>query len=162
MKLSIFKTIFTALSMVVAVSLVRAQTTQLQPYKTGVGLLIDVGEGITLVGPHAKHFFAPNHAGEAGILFGSETTGIQLMYQYHQTIGEVQGLQWYLGLGGSVYFEKDVDKPTFGMVPAGGLDYKINKAPLDVFFDWRPKFLFWDGDTDFLAARFGFGLRFTF
>ena len=132
-----------------------------QPYRTGAGLLIDVGEGVTLVGPHVKHFFAPNHAGEGAVLFGGGVTSLQAMYQYNQPIGELDGLQWYLGIGGNIFFEEDVDA-TFGIVPAAGLDYKIAKAPIDLSFDWRPKFLLYDGDSEFLAARFGIGLRFTF
>lgn len=140
--------------------LATAQSTE-QPYRTGAGLLIDVGEGVTLVGPHVKHFFAPNHAGEAAVLFGGGLTALQAMYQYHQSIGDVNGLQWYLGLGGNVFLEKEVDA-TFGIVPAAGLDYKIAPAPIDLFFDWRPKFLLYDGGSEFLGARFGLGLRFTF
>lgn len=161
MKVTFVKLAVSILFIVTIFPLAHAQTGDGQPYKTGAGLLIDVGEGVTLVGPHVKHFFATNHAGEAGVLFGGGLTAVNVMYQYHQGIGEVQGLQWYLGLGGNVFFEKDVD-PMFGIVPAGGLDFKIPKAPLDLFFDWRPKFLLWEGDSEFRAARFGFGLRFTF
>ena len=40
-------------------------------YNTGIGLLVDVGDGATLVGPHVKHFFSRNNAGEFAVLFGS-------------------------------------------------------------------------------------------
>lgn len=161
MKSILVKTAIFIVLIAVTISSTHAQTGDAQPYRTGAGLLIDVGEGVTLVGPHVKHFFAPNHAGEAGVLFGGGMTTIHVMYQYHQGIGEIHGLQWYLGLGGNIFFEKDVD-PTFGIVPVGGIDYKIEKAPIDLFFDWRPKFLLHEGENEFVAARFGFGLRFTF
>ncbi len=161
MKSTFVKITFSFLFVAAVGSTVSAQTSATQPYKTGAGLLIDVGEGVTLVGPHVKHFFAPNHAGEAGVLFGGRITAVNVMYQYHQTIGDVNGLQWYLGLGGNALFAKDAD-PTFGIMPAAGIDYKIEKAPIDLFFDWRPKFLFYEAENEFVAARFGFGLRFTF
>src|SRR5690606_19628356 len=105
MKSSFVKTAVLVLSLSIATFSVVAQTGN-PPYKTGAGLMVAVGEGITLVGPHVKHVFAPNLAGEAAELFGSSTTGIQLMYQYDQGIGDVQGLQWYLGLGGSYSLRK--------------------------------------------------------
>ncbi|WP_057937857.1 hypothetical protein [Algoriphagus resistens] len=131
-----------------------------QTYKTGVGLLIDVGDGGTLVGPHVKHFFQPNHAGEAALQFGSGLTVLQAMYQYHQPISGAEGLQWYLGLGGALLFPNNSGNTHFGIVPAAGIDYKISSAPISLFADWRPKFLISDGQNEFLAARFGLGLRF--
>ncbi|WP_036603014.1 hypothetical protein [Olivibacter sitiensis] len=148
--------------MCIAVLFIGMSSSKAQSYQTGAGLMIDVGEGVTLVGPHVKHFFAPNHAGEGGILFGSGLTTVSAMYQYNQPIEGAEGLQWYLGLGANVIFEKDVDDVVFGIVPAAGLDYKIGTAPIDIFADWRPKFLMYDGESEFLASRFSFGLRFTF
>src|SRR5690554_2277765 len=135
----------------------QAQTT----YKTGVGLTIDVGDGGTLVGPHVKHFFDNNQAGEASLQFGTGLTILQLMYQYHQPVQEAQGLQWYIGLGGALAFPDGGGDTVFGIVPAAGLDYKLDNIPIDLFLDWRPKFMLYQSESEFLAARFGFGLRFT-
>ena len=148
------------LALVCAAFMGKAQSTN-QQYTNGAGLMVDVGEGVTFVGPHIKHFFTPNHAGEAALMFGGHATSLQAMYQYNQEINDVRGLQWYLGLGANVIFQKAVDA-TFGIVPAAGLDYKIMGAPIDAFFDWRPKFMMYSGDSEFVAARFGLGLRFTF
>lgn len=133
---------------------------QAQTYKTGAGLLLDVGDGGTLVGPHIKHFFNPNSAGEFALQFGNGATVLQAMYQYHQPVNNAPGLQWYLGLGGMVAFPNRGRDTYFGIVPAAGLDYKLDNIPIALFADWRPKFMLYDGNNEFLAARFGFGLRF--
>ncbi len=156
-----FKVISKVLICFIAV-LASIQYSQAQTaYKTGVGLLIDVGDGGTLVGPHVKHFFDNNQAGEAALQFGSGMTMVQLMYQYHQPIQEAEGLQWYLGLGGALGFPKYGDNVLFGIVPAAGLDYKLDNIPINLFLDWRPKFLIYESESEFDAARFGLGLRFT-
>lgn len=130
-----------------------------QTYKTGAGLLIDAGDGVTVVGPHVKHFFSGNNAGEFAVLFGGDATTIQALYQYHQNFTGANGLMWYVGAGPAVSFG-DGDS-AFSLVPVAGLDYKINGAPLDISFDWRPR-LWLSDNSDFQAGRFGIGARFTF
>lgn len=130
-------------------------------YKTAAGLLIDVGDGSTLVGPHIKNFFSPNHGGEGALLFGNNLTVLQAQYQYHQQIANAEGLQWYLGAGPSFLFSDNSDTEV-SLVSSFGLDYKISNAPLSLSFDWRPRIVFYDGDSDFLPGRFGIGFRFVF
>lgn len=130
-------------------------------YKTAAGLHIDAGDGTTLVGPHIKTFFSPNNAGEAAVLFGGGITALQAQYQYHQGISGAEGLQWYLGVGPSFLFGDNSDTE-ISLLTALGLDYKIANAPLDLSFDWRPRLVFYDGDSEFLPGRFGIGLRFVF
>lgn len=131
-----------------------------QTYKTGAGLLIDVGDGTTLVGPHVKHFFSGGNAGEFSVLFGGSTTTVQALYQYNQSFPGASGLMWYVGAGPAISFHDS--NSSFSIVPVAGLDYKIAGAPLDLSFDWRPRLWLGDGDSDFNAGRFGIGLRFTF
>lgn len=150
------KILLCAIAIFASVEHAQAQTT----YKTGVGLLIDVGDGGTWVGPHVKHFFDNNQAGEASLQFGTGLTILQAMYQYHQPVQEAEGLQWYIGLGGALGFPNHGDM-IFGIVPAAGLDYKLANTPIDLFLDWRPKFMIYDSESRFLAARFGLGLRFA-
>jgi hypothetical protein len=50
---------------------------------------------------------------------------------------------------------------TWYLRPAAGLDYKIKSAPISLVFDWRPAIQLSDG-SDFEAARFGLGFRYTF
>lgn len=139
----------------IGVSIMNAQT-----YKTGAGVLVDFGDGTTWVGPHLKHFFSKNNAGEFSVLFGGNTTTVQAMYQYHQPISGAKGLQWYLGLGPAISFHHETS--TFSVVPTAGLDFKIPGAPLDFSFDWRPRLFFYDGGSDFVGGRFGLGMRLTF
>ncbi len=131
-------------------------------YKTALGLGIDFGEGSTLVGPSLKHFFNANNALQAEILFGDNVTFISPYYQYHSDIKGAAGLKWFVGGGPSIaLFEGGSD---FYIRPMGGLDYKINGAPIAFSFDWRPAIFLGDDnvDSDFEPARFGLGFRFTF
>lgn len=130
-----------------------------QTYKTGAGLIIDFGDGATFVGPHVKHFFKANHAGEFSVAFADGVTAIQANYQYHQRISGANGLQWYLGAGpgiltggGSTHFAPSV------ML---GLDFKIPGAPLSMSMDWRPRFIIGEY-SDATVGRFAAGFRFTF
>ncbi len=129
-------------------------------YRFGGGLLIDVGDGSTLVGPHAKYFFTPNHAGEGAVLFGSGATYLQALYNYNMNFAEVPGLGWYVGAGPSVGFGNSTT--AFYIIGALGLEYKVPSAPFAFSFDWRPRFVVVDSYTEFVAPRFGIGLRYTF
>jgi len=137
-------------------SQVSAQST----YKNAIGLGIDFGDGATLVGPSFKHFFNSNNAIQAEVLFGDHVTFITPLYQYHSPISGAAGLQWYLGGGPSVgLYDGGSD---FYLRPMAGLDYKVNGAPLAFAFDWRPAIYLGDNDSNFEAARFGIGFRYTF
>ncbi|MGC4129517.1 MAG: hypothetical protein QM564_08125 [Bergeyella sp.] len=153
------KNLFAGVALVMA-TIFGTTNAQAQSYKTGAGLLVDFGDGTTLVGPHLKHFFSANNAGEFSVLFGGHTTTVQALYQYNKGFSGASGLMWYVGVGPAVSFYDGGS--TFSVVPTAGLDYKISGAPLDLSFDWRPRMSFYDGDSDFAAGRFGLGLRFTF
>ncbi|HEU4634029.1 MAG TPA: hypothetical protein VFS22_08600 [Flavisolibacter sp.] len=131
-------------------------------YDNGLGFRIDFGSGETVFGFSGKHFFTQNHAGEAQLLFGSGITYIDLEYQYHAPIKNAAGLQWYAGVG-----------PMFGFYsggsdiflrPVGGLDYKLNNAPINFSFDWRPTFRITHSSygDQFTAGRFGLAARYAF
>lgn len=130
------------------------------PYKYGAGVLIDLGDGATLVGPHVKYFFTRNHAGEGAILFGSGATYVQALYNYNLGFPEVEGLGWYVGAGPSIAFGSG--STAFSILGALGVEYAIPSAPFALSFDWRPRFFIVDSYTDFVAPRFGIGLRYTF
>ena len=139
---------------------VSAQKSSGSSYTNGLGLGIDFGDGSTLVGVSGKHFFTENNVGAAEVLFGDHVVAIQAFYQYHKEIEGAAGLRWFAGIGPGVLLGND--NSAFMIRPIGGLDYKINAAPLSFSFDWRPLLAFADGDSDFTAARFGLGFRFTF
>ena len=130
-----------------------------QAYKTGAGVLVDFGDGATFVGPHVKHFFKANHAGEFSVLFADGATLAQANYQYHQPIGGANGLQWYIGAGPGIIFGDGFTE--FAPSAMLGLDFKIPGAPLDFSMDWRPRFIIGD-NSDAEAGRFNAGFRFTF
>lgn len=131
-----------------------------QTYNTGVGVLFESGDHTSYVGPHVKHFFSGNNAGEFAVLFADHRTKIQALYQYNREFAGANNLMWYLGVGPAVSFGNDVT--AFHIVPVAGLDFKIPGAPLDLSVDWRPSMDFYDGGSDFAGGRFGAGLRFTF
>ncbi|GAA4308617.1 hypothetical protein GCM10023143_16090 [Compostibacter hankyongensis] len=128
-------------------------------YRTGLGLGVDFGDGATMVGISGKHFFTDHNVGEANLMFFNGGAGINVLYEYHSDITGAAGLKWYAGLGPELLFGKHYTD--FDIRPLIGLDYKIRAAPFALSFDWRPLFSLTHG-TDFLAARFGLGIRYAF
>ena len=152
---SLLKTTLCVIALALGLTQLNAQS-----YKTGAGILVDAGDGTTFVGPHVKHFFSTNSAMEGSVLFGGGSTAIQALYQYNKAIPGAKGLAWYEGMGPAEIFGNNTT--VFSIVPVVGLDFKITGAPLDLFFDWRPRAVFNSNDSDFIAGRFGIGARFTF
>ncbi|MEO8584006.1 MAG: hypothetical protein ABI415_09435 [Flavitalea sp.] len=128
-------------------------------YKNAVGLGIDFGDGLTMVGVTGKHFFTDNHVGVGEVLFGDHTAKIQAFYQFHSEIEAAPGLRWFAGVGPSLALYRRYSN--FSIVPIGGLDYKIPGVPFNFSFDWRPNIVITHGG-DFLPARFGLGFRYAF
>jgi hypothetical protein len=123
------------------------------------GITIDFGDGSTLVGPALKHFFDRNNAGQFELLFGNGGTYLAAYYQYNAPIQNAGGLQYYIGVGPALGFGNG--NTDFYIRPMAGLEYKIRNTPLNLAFDWRPAFYVGD-NSEFTAARFGLGLRFSF
>jgi hypothetical protein len=147
------------LTIVLAITAFGIMGSNAQVYTGAVGLGLDFGDGQTLVGPSGKYFFAPEHAGQAEVLFGDGVTFIQLMYAYHGEFSGADGLQWYAGAGPS--FGIASGDSAIGIRPLVGLDYKIAEVPLAFSFDWRPA-IFFESGSDFEPARFAFGFRYAF
>ncbi len=153
---SLLSAIFLSVFFVVSTNSSQAQSS----YKTGLGLGIDFGTGMTLVGPSVKHFFTTHNVGQFEALFGSNYTVLQAFYQYHKDIPNAAGLKWYLGAGAGVGLYRNGSH--FLLKPTAGLDYKIKDVPLSFAFDWRPTIGIGNNDSDFEPARFGFGFRYAF
>jgi len=130
-----------------------------QSYRTGAGLFIDAGDGRTFVGPHIKHFFSANNAGQAMILFADRTTIIGAEYSYNQGIPGARGLSWYVGVGPQVAIRRE--DSYFLIRPLGGMEFKIPSAPLAASLDWRPMWALGEY-SDFIPGRFGVAFKFTF
>ncbi len=133
---------------------------QAQNYKTNAGLIIDFGDGSSLVGPGIKYFFKENNAVEGEVLFGSGVTYLQAFYQYHKDFPNAKNLQWYLGGGPSLGLGGGTS--AFFLRPMAGLDYKVNEVPLALSFDWRPSIYLGNaGGSRFTGARFGLGFKYV-
>lgn len=130
-----------------------------QSYRTGIGLMIDAGDGRTFVGPHIKHFFNQHNAGQAMILFAGRTTIIGAEYSYNKAIPGAQGLSWYVGIGPQAAIRRS---DSYLLIrPLGGLEFKIPSAPLAASFDWRPMWAI-GKESEFIPGRFGVAFKFTF
>jgi hypothetical protein len=128
------------------------------PYNTGFGLMLDLGTGGTFVGPHVKHFFTGNHAGQAMLLFGNSLTVLGAEYSYNQGIPGAPGLDWNLGIGPQFYFGTGTNG--FLLRPQAGLEFKVPKVPIAAGFDWRPMWELTHG-TSFEPARFGLTFKYA-
>src|SRR5438128_7932160 len=105
-------------------------------YKTALGVKVGDGGGISF-----KTFLVPNNAVEViGYFYrhGSRLTGL---YEIHGPITDAPGLKWYIGPGAHLgfYDYKDYsgDRMIAGLDGVLGLDYKVNRAPIDFSIDWQ-------------------------
>lgn len=116
-----------------------------QDYKTAIGLRLGYPVSASL-----KHFISEPGALELTAGFrswaGYGWMNVGAMYQHHFPIEGVDGLKWYVGGGGSVFFwsfsnaniRKDYATTTFGIIAVGGIDYKFEDAPVNLSLDWAP------------------------
>ena len=142
------------------------------PYRTAIGLGIDIGNGETLFGPQIKHNFGGNDAVNAQVLFGDHITVVGLDYSYNERIAGARGLSWYVGVGPQVSFfdydkgykhnhwKNDDTHVDFAIRPALGLEFRIPAAPLAMHFDWKPWWNLSHG-AHFEPSNFTLGLKFV-
>jgi hypothetical protein len=129
-------------------------------YTTALGVKVFDGAGITL-----KHFIKDNRAIEGIAYFWNRGSRVTGLYEIHFDIDGAPGLKWYIGPGAHLGFYnskyKDGDGTFAGIDGVLGLDYKINKAPLNLSLDWQPSFEFGTG-RGFSGNWGGLGIRYTF
>lgn len=129
-------------------------------YKTALGVKVWDGRGISF-----KTFLIPARASELIGYFNRYGTRITGLDEIHGNIEGAQGLRWYAGPGAHIGFYNYKgfygDKAIAGIDGVLGLDYKINKAPLNLSVDWQPSFEFAD-NRDFAVGWGGLGFRYTF
>ena len=141
-------------------------------YRTALGVKVWDGAGITL-----KHFISNRHALEGIAYFWSHGVRITGLYEIHGNIEGAPGLKWYIGPGVHVgFYHHDHhrhhddwwddhghhDTHTHGGIDGViGLDYKINRAPINISLDWQPSFEFGDY-LGFTGSWGGLGIRYTF
>lgn len=150
--------------LLVAVMALGISQVNAQNYKNALGVVVDLGDGETLVGPQFKHSFDGKNAGNVQVMFGDHITVLGADYTYNQSFSGTNGLGWFVGVGPQLSFVdggKFEDKTYFAIRPQAGLEYKIPSAPLALHFDWKP---WWNltNDSDFEAGRFSLGFKYTF
>ncbi|MDB5245693.1 MAG: hypothetical protein JWQ40_87 [Segetibacter sp.] len=129
-------------------------------YKTALGVKVWDGAGVTF-----KTFVAPSNAIEVIGYFNRNSTRFTGLYEIHGNINGAPGLRWYVGPGAHLgIYDKDYykgDNIVAGVDGVLGLDYKINRAPINLSIDWQPSFEFADG-RGFAGSWGGLGIRYTF
>ena len=114
-----------------------------QTYRTVLGLRLNESLGIT-----AKHMLN-DRAGIEGIIYtrwrGFNLTGL---YAVHYPVFDEPGFRFYMGGGAHVGFfdgegapwwdDDDVDDFVMGIDGQIGLEYTLNKVPLNLALDWKP------------------------
>jgi hypothetical protein len=133
-------------------------TLQAQNYKTAIGARLGYPLSASL-----KHFVSETSALEGYVgtrgYSGYRWTNVSGAYLYHRPIEEVEGLNWYVGGGASVYFwsfdfgfGENFGTTSFGVQGYGGLEYSFEEVPLSISADWVPTIFF----NSYLSG-FGYG-----
>lgn len=113
-----------------------------------------LGNDVAIDGIFSLGEFSRLHA---DVSFGNDV-GIEVLYDFlYRPLGDVQGLDWYVGAGPSLYLGDPVWLGVSGEV---GLEYHFD-FPLALGLDWRPTFWIID-DTDFNGSSFGLNARYVF
>lgn len=145
--------------LLICFSIVNAQSMG-RTYKTALGVKVWDGAGISF-----KTFVAPNNALEVIGYFYNKGTRLTGLYEIHGNVSDAPGLRWYIGPGAHIGFYDyngyKGDKAVAGVDGVLGLDYKINKAPINISIDWQPSFEFADG-RGFAGSWGGLGIRYAF
>ena len=145
-----------------------------QAYNTGIGVRLGgLTSGITV-----KHFVNSNSAIEGIVSFGHRSFLLTGLYEKHQPIPDAAGLTWLYGGGAHIGFFRYggyyrahknriyyVEYPGESATVVGidfiiGLDYKFNKAPLNLGLDVKPFVDFFDGPSGYFDGALSF--RFVF
>lgn len=135
-------------------------------YENGIGIKIGYWGGGSL---DYKHFFDPSSALEGQLSFGEHWFTLTGLYEYHGAIADAPGLMWYIGPGAHLGFYTDNfhhhdyqyngGEFFIGVDGVLGLDYKFNRAPIDISLDIQPNVSIPYGDFNIWG---GLGIRFAF
>jgi hypothetical protein len=131
------------------------------PYKTALGLGIDVGDGSSFFGPQIKHVFGKNAAIQGQVMFSDYNfMYIGADYQYVKNFPDTRGFAWYVGMGPQLGFNTNHgDYTEFALRPQAGLEFKLPEVPLGLHFDWKPWWRLNHG-SHFSPGRFTIGIKF--
>ncbi|MEP6647606.1 MAG: hypothetical protein ABJC12_11015 [Saprospiraceae bacterium] len=144
-----------------------ANSAHAQGYKSAIGLRLGSPLAISY-----KFFISDPAAIELYLGYRSYGVGYTFlnpgaMYQYHFPISSVEGLQWYVGGGASLYlysykssYGTAGDNLAFGINGVLGLDYKFANAPINLSADWLPTIVI-GGFSGFGAGYGALSARYT-
>ena len=133
-------------------------------YRTALGIKFWDGAGVSI-----KHFLQENRSIEGVGFFWSHGARITGLYEFNWDITGAPGLKFYAGPGmhlgfyhDDYYYRDHYHSGTYvGIDGVLGLDYKINKVPINVSIDWQPSWEFGDSGG-FYGSWGGIGVRYTF
>ncbi len=146
-----------------------------QNYSSAVGIRLGVPWSISykmfisdLAAIEVYGSFRSNRATVSGLDAGWTSIGINGAYLIHNEFSNTEGLTWYYGGGGSVYFWSYADlytgtrgNVTFGVSGYLGLDYKFGNAPVNISVDWVPTFYIGSALGGFGAGQGALAVRYV-
>ena len=165
------------IQLIVAMILVTALANRLsaQDYKFGIGLRMSTATPSISSSVSAK-FFLNDRAAVEGLVSFSPDFGMGGLFEMHQLIGGIQGLNWFYGGGAYfgvksdlVYSSPNGEGVSYGVKknvvhtgPMGvvGIDYKFDNAPINISLDWKPE-LDIAPAINFVPDAFALSVRFT-
>ncbi len=125
-----------------------------QNYNTGIGFRGGWYSGLTV-----KHFLNSNNAVEGILSSRYSTMHITGLYEFQKPFLDVDNLDWYFGIGGTVgFYDWDTAMGVNGVL---GLEYSFDSAPLSIGLDWMPIVWIVNGDS-FGGDSGGISVRYTF
>ena len=164
------KRLFVLLPVLVCCMLI-TDSAQAQDYRTAVGARLGYPLSVSI-----KHFLnSDGHALEAYV--GTRGWGygrwvnLSVGYQVHKPldIDGLEGLHWYFGGGGSVYFwnydnafvfDDDYSSTAIGVQGYLGLDYAFSDTPVNLSIDWVPTFFVNGYNSGFGSGYGNVGVRY--
>jgi hypothetical protein len=154
------KTVFLFAIILLAATVVNAQT-----YSTAIGAKFYSGNG-SVGGLNIRHSTSENTALEGSLLFYSGGIGFEGMYEYQAPINGVDGLQYFVGGGAMLGFGTGrfnnythSNSTIFALRLTGGVDYKIENAPIDISLAFDPFFYLAPSTGSNLSL--GIGIRYV-
>ncbi len=124
------------------------------------GLASDGGGNVALDAVFVLGEFSRIHADGVIGVFEKNYLGIDVLYDFfYQPVGDLEGFDWYIGLGPGVRFSDNYFG--LGALSEVGIEYHFEDAPIALGVDLRPT-LWIIEDTHFDWGGLAFNLRYDF